>query len=238
MKTFLKRIVLLSAVLLAATFTLPAQSRVPFNPSDYNSFGRGPITVQVLSYVGFGYHLPTSGMKDKQRRAFNNEFFLNILELRAQIIDDGLLTLGLDWDWDGYRVRNDCRWEPINGNSSVIIVPRGEYTIRKSVLAVNTFSIPLGFEYNVEKWSFRLDTGLDLNLRAKTRLRTVNSNGEINRTVVKGIPTRTMTYHFTAAVSYGGLGLYFRFNPMPQFDSGFVDQYRAITLGLIVGLGM
>ena len=78
----------MAAVLLAATFTLPAQSRVPFNPSDYNSFGRGPITVQVLSYVGFGYHLPTSGMKDKQRRAFNNEFFLNILELRAQIIDD------------------------------------------------------------------------------------------------------------------------------------------------------
>lgn len=238
MKTSLKRILLLSAVLLAATPALLAQSRLPFDPSTYFSFGKGPVTAQVLSYVGFGYHLPTNAMEDKQRRAFNDEFFLNILEIRAEIIDGGLLTLGIDWDWDGYRVRNDCRWEPVDGNSRVIIVPRGEYTIRKSVLAVNTFSVPLGFEYKIEKWAFRFDAGLDLNLRAKTRLRTLSSNGDITRTVVKGIPTHTLNYHFTAAISYGGLGLYARFNPMSQFDPGVGPQYRAITLGLILGLGM
>ena len=99
MKTPFKKIVLLSAVLLAAAPALLAQSRLPFDPSTYFSFGKGPVTAQVLSYVGFGYHLPTNAMEDKQRRAFNDEFFLNILEIRAEIIDErrlGRHLLGVD----------------------------------------------------------------------------------------------------------------------------------------------
>ena len=63
-------------------------------------------------------------------------------------------------------------------------------------------------------------------------------DGEKVRSVVKGIPTRTLTYHFTVAASYGGLGLYARFNPISQFEEGIGPQYRAITVGVVLGLGI
>ena len=235
----MKRLSILLASLLMAVPCLMAQSSgIPFNRNTDFSLGRGPISFQAISYVGWGFHVPTNQMAQEQKKAVNSELFLNIVELRVHLYEQGHVTLGVDWDRDCYRLNNNYKWQPINGNEGVTIIHRGSERVRKSNLIVNTFSFPVGFEHKFGSWLLRADAALDFNLNATTRLKIESIEGEKIKSVVKGIPTRTLTCHFTAAVSYGGLGIYARFNPIPQFEEGIGPQYRAVTIGLILGLGM
>jgi len=236
----MKRFILALAILLTTMPGLMAQRRSGFGfdrDVDF-SIGSGPITFQSISYVGWGVHLPANVMAEEQRHALNSEFFLNIIELRARIYEYGHITLGVDWDRDCYRLDKEYYWQPGVNNQSVSIARRGSERIRKTNLVVHTFSIPLGFEQRIGSCVLRLDGALDINMAAKTRVKTEGPSGEKNLTVTKGIPTRTMTCHITAAVSFGGLGFYARYNPLPQFEAGVGPQYRPFTLGLVLGLGM
>lgn len=236
----MKRIIILLTALLLATPALLAQRNTDF-PFDRNtdfSIGRGPISFQSLSYLGFGVHLPTGDMEEPQKKAFSSEFFLNIIELRARIYENGKITLGVDWDRDCYRLNSNYKWQPLNGNQALIIQHRGSERVRKSNLIIHTFSFPVGFEHKAGSWVMRLDAALDFNLNAITRLKIEDTSGATTKSVVKGIPTRTLTYHFTASVAYGGLGIYARYNPAALFEEGIGPQFHPLTIGVIWGLGM
>lgn len=237
----MKKRIFLLAILLCTAPGLLAQEfseRVAFDSSADFSIGEGTVSFEPLSYIGWGYHKPVEAMDYTLQNAINDEFFLNIVELRASLYDRGRITLGVDWDRDCYRLDRSFRWVTGEDRKSVAIASRGGLAIRKSNLIVNTFSFPLGFEHEMGSWLIRADVALDCNLPAKIRAKAVNANGEKIKSVVKGIPTRTVTYHVTGTVSYGGLGLYFRYNLQPQFEEGVGPEFRAFTIGLVWGLGM
>ena len=237
----MKKLMILLAFLLTAMPGLKAQTyrnNIAFDQSTDFSFGTDPFTFEALSYLGWGVHMPTNEMKEAQSKALNSEFFLNIIEMRTRLYRNGLLTLGVDWDRDCYRLDRHYFWMPLTSLKHVEIVPAGSLRIRKSNLVVHTFSFPMSFEHRIGEWVLRFGGALDYNLPAKTRVKAESPHGDRTRDITKGIPTRTLTYHLTAALSYGGMGLYARYNPLPQFEEGVGPQYRAITFGLIWGLGM
>ena len=238
----MKKVLILLAALFVALPGLTAQSyyhsSIAFEKGTDFSIGKGPVTLQVLSYLGWGVHLPTRLMYEEQKHVLNSEFFLNIAEVRASINHQGAIVLGVDWDRDCYRLDKKHQWQAADNGCAVWIIPQSKDRIIKSNLIVNTFSFPVSLEQRTGDCVLRLGAALDLNLDATTKLKTASLDGERIREVKKGISTQSLTYNVTASISCGGLGIYARYNPRAQFKELAGPMYQAITLGLVLGLGM
>ena len=245
----MKRILTIIAAVLAGSMMTFAQN-VEFNEDADLSIRKGVFSTEFVSYEYFGDHYflnADQSFLDIKGRV-NSEFVLNLVELRINPYESGMFSIGVDLAWDYYRLNKDHFWLPISDKTGVDIASReasGFSKIKRSNLTVRSVSIPVSFEQNFGKCDLRIGIAGEYNYAGVSKFKAIDNNGTTIKETKSGerfsdsIKVRPFTYNVFGALSFGGLGLYVRYNPMPQFEEGFGPQFeKTMTFGLVCGLGM
>ena len=245
----MKRIITIFAAVLAGGMMAFAQT-VEFNEDADLSIRKGIFSTEFVSYAYFGDHYflnaDQSFLDNKGR--INSEFVLNLVELRINPYESGMFSIGVDLAWDYYRLNKDHLWLPTSDKTGVDIASReasGFSKIKRSNLTVRSVSIPVSFDQSFGKCNLRIGIAGEYNYAGVSKFKAIDNNGTTIKETKSGerfsdsIKVRPFTYNVFGALSFGGLGLYVRYNPMPQFEEGFGPQFeKTLTFGLVCGLGM
>lgn len=245
----MKRILTLFAAVLVGGMMAFAQT-VEFNEDADLSIRKGVFSTEFVSYEYFGDHYflnaDQSFLDNKGR--INSEFVLNLVELRINPYESGMFSVGVDFAWDYYRLNKDHLWLPTSDKTGVDIASReasGFSKIKRSNLTVRSVSIPVSFDQSFGKCNLRIGIAGEYNYAGVSKFKAIDNNGTTIKETKSGerfsdsIKVRPFTYNVFGALSFGGLGLYVRYNPMPQFEEGFGPQFeKTLTFGLVCGLGM
>ena len=116
---------IISFVALATVFCsgLLAQTKKNFNADVDFSIGKGVFSAEPVSYVAFGDHniIQADAVFETNKGKALTEFFLNLIEMRIHPYETGMFTLGVDFDWDYYRLRDTYFWQPDASKEKVSI---------------------------------------------------------------------------------------------------------------------
>ncbi len=210
--------------------------------------GNELFSTEVLTYFAFGDHNLIKADQDFEtyKGKAVTEFQMNIMELRLKPYPTGWLALGVDFDWDYYRLDNTHFWQP-EGSGKVSIAKMegsGLKKIKKSRLSVRTLAVPVSFNQAFGQFSLRLGVTGEYNFPAISRFKGTAADGgtvkewKNGTRFAKDIKTNTFTYNFFGALSYDDLGVYFKYCPVSVFQDGYGPQFKSVTIGVVVGLGM
>jgi len=234
----MKKVIITLAALVAVTFGMAAQESGTMSKVADHSMNRGAFFFEPISYWSLGYHLKNSEMADAQN-AFNDEFTLNLVEFGIRPYSSGLISIGINWDWDCYRLDKNHIWgaDATTGTAWIRPLEMSPYKSKvRSNLVVNSFSAPISFQQNFGKGAIRIGAVGEYNLPAKAKTKVIDSEDKKVSDVVKGIKTQTFTYGFFGAISYYGFGVYAKYCPTYQFADGVGPHFKTLTVGLVIGL--
>ena len=238
----MKRILITIVAIVALTLPMNAQ-RFRFSEAADLAFGNRTFFVEPISYLGFGWHLFNNEMATEQN-AYNSEFFVNIMELGIRPASGFMIALGVDYKLDQYRLNSSYLWGSETGSSAWIRpLDMSPYkSVKFSRLNVNTFSVPLSFEFRTWKCAFRIGAAGEYNLPGVNKNKLVKPDGTTETHKVTGIPVKEFNYSFFGAISYGGIGVFVRYRPTYQFtkdSNGLLGpQFKSLSIGAVIGLGM
>ena len=240
-----------SIVALATIFSfgLAAQNNFEFGEDADFSIRKGVFSAEPVSYVAFGDHnlLDVDADFQNNKGKALTEFYMNIIELRVHPYESGMFTLGVDFDWDYYRLRNTYFWQPDASKEKVSIASMegsGFKRIKKSRLSVRTLSVPIAFEQSFDKFTLRIGAAGEYNFPAISRFKGESRDGATVKEWKDGdhfskqIKTKTFTYNVFGSLSFGGVGVYVKYSPVTQFEQGYGPQFKSLTFGVISGIGM
>ena len=232
--------------------------------------GESPFSLAPLSYLYFGFNGLTNTETSfaKSTGFFNSQQLgFNMLEVAVTPFDGGRFSLGADFSVNWYHLNKGLFWFPHNPPGDIALPsPKengvcadiamegfyGIYEVKRSTLSVCTFSVPLTFSYTFGRVTMALGAALEVNLNGCTQFKGVSTDGSNIKDTSSGkfysrnILTNRITFDVHAAISYGGLGLFAKFSPLPKFHKGVYNnievtcgpQFQTWTVGLILGLGM
>lgn len=229
--------------------------------------GDSPFSYELISYLYFGFNGIVNAdaqMAPHSNFFYSQEFGFNMAEFAFKPYENGRISLGADVHWNWYRLSNGFYWWPYNVNTPQFAVENALLVrpvaiddiysryyvseVKKSTLSVCTFSFPLDFAQQFGKITLHVGASFEINLNACSQFRGTAADGSALKEMVptgakesrysRNIRTNRFTYNIHGSVSYGGLGIYGRYNPMPQLGEGFGPQFSTWTVGLILGLGM
>ncbi|MBQ6178247.1 MAG: hypothetical protein IJK32_01840 [Bacteroidales bacterium] len=240
-----------SIVALATIFSfgLAAQNNFEFGEDADFSIRKGVFSAEPVSYVAFGDHnlLDVDADFQNNKGKALTEFYMNIIELRVHPYESGMFTLGVDFDWDYYRLRNTYFWQPDASKEKVSIASMegsGFKRIKKSRLSVRTLSVPIAFEQSFDKFTLRIGAAGEYNFPAISRFKGESRDGATVKEWKDGdhfskqIKTKPFTYNIFVSLSFGGIGVYVKYSPVTQFEQGYGPQFKSLTFGVISGIGM
>ena len=232
----MKKIFVTLFAMLAMSMAMPAQN-VSFSKDNDMAFGNDWFVVEPLSYLGYGYQIKSAY---PDNAGYSDEFFLNAMELGFRPFSAGLISIGVDWTMNTYRLDKAHLWGAEDNGKvwarDASSLP-GSTTLKSSRLRVHTFSIPLSFEVRAGKGAFRIGAAGEYNLPANVRNRTADG-GKTTKELKKGIGVNEFTYSAFGAISFGGLGIYVKYRPSFQFAEGDGPHFNNLCVGLVLGLGM
>ena len=268
----MKRVIVLGLCLLfcSGVYAQSLGSRMA-NIDTELELGESQFALAPLSYIYFGFNALTNTNDAvlKQNMGFfrSQQLGVNIAEIAYRPFGGARLSLGADFSANWFNLQSDYMWCPAvlpikDGRASwgpngrfVDFGPKEEFGIKevdRSVLSVCSFGVPLTFSYTVRSFTVALGGTLEVNLDGCIRFKGVDEQGNNINEMRSGnhysnkIGVNRLGFNVHAAFSYGGLGLYFKYNPVPKFYKGIVNeqviecgpQFQTWSVGLIMGLGM
>ena len=209
--------------------------------------GSGLFSAETLTYFAFSDHnLLNAGDFETYKGKANTEFLMNIVELRVDPYPTGRFAIGLDFDWDYYRLDKTHFWQP-DGSGKVSIAPMegsGFKKIKKSRLSVRTIAVPLSFTQAFGSFSFRVGVTGEYNLPGRVRFKGTTADGtevkewKSGTHFAKDIKTNTFTYNLFGVLSFEDIGFYVKYSPAQVFQEGYGPQFQTLTFGVVTGLGL
>lgn len=213
---------------------------------------------EVISYLHFGFNgiVKNDNISSKTGLFSSQQFGLNMLEIGFLPYEDGKLSIGADVEWNWYHLNKDYVWVPLSdgssqnytsGGSILGVLPKeiaGVSEVKRSVFTICTFGFPVNFTHHFGKLALQVGVTPELNLNGRIQFKGVNFAGEnVNDArsgarFSKNIKTSLFTWNAHAAISYGGLGIYFKYSPQNVLQQNYGPQFNTFTVGLILGLGM
>lgn len=239
--------VLLSALSLgAAAQSLPSFEELKDKVEERSRQEKKTADFVILDYLGYGVH----GVLDADplfagHTAFfvNREIYFNLFGFvyRPGASRHHAFTLGVDLDWDNYRVDDAHMWVP--QDQAVQIVPiaeKGIQSVDRSILRVLSFDIPLDYTFSAGDLALTVGAAAQISLPGRTRFIGTDTAGNEIRNVKTGpyratdIRTNTLTWNAHAQVTYSHIGIYGEYSPQPVFQNGHGPQFSTWTVGLII----
>lgn len=247
-------------ILMAAamfSLSLSAQGLPEFSKiEDYQLLHKQPTAktdFSMIKYFGWGFHnvMGDANFADNTSFGKNREFFLNIFQFAVKPSPNHIFSLGVDLNWDTYRLKENYCWVPsdlpsgsaasqymvVSFTSDGHVSPAPfQGNVKKSLLRILSFDIPLDYTLKAGKMCLTLGASAEINLPGWTKFKgTANpefTNFNTDKMNGKDIKTNIVTYNAHAKISYNeGFGIFFKYSPMPVLKEGFGPQFSTWTVG-------
>ena len=202
---------------------------------------------EITADFGWGYHiLMDDGSQDPFLTSTSfgrsKEIFFNLGQIELRPVKPVSLTVGIDLNWDNYRLKKgEYLWVP-GTNQDVTIGNASDYsyTVKKSILRSFGFDAPVMLRFHLGDVCIAGGVVGEYNLPGRTKFvgrdasgKKVKNPDELRTTDIQSNP---LTYSFRASVSYSGLGLYAKYSPASQFVAGHGPQFSYTTVGILLGM--
>lgn len=238
-----KVLIILAAALLCQTAFAQSFS---FEDGNVEPRGRSYSIVEFgsVGIFGFGYHIMQEGDADflaaTPNFGANREIFFNLSGVRLRPVKPLSLSVGVDLNWDNYRLQKQNFWLP-DGAGKVSIADldaHPEYSsIKKSVLRSFGFDFPLMLTLHLGPVNVSGGVVGEFNFPGRTKFVAYDNGGakiKNGSMRVKDIESHPFTYSYRASASAYGIGLYAKYSPCSQFMAGSGPQFSYFTVGLIL----
>ncbi len=185
---------------------------------------------------GWGGHSVASADRDLLKKSMSEIGILNLVSL-ARVFNQGRsrVSLGVGFNWQRYNLKSPYFWARLNNG----VLGYGEITENfdkhRATLIVRSMQFPLMFNQSLGKgWNVALGAVMNWNFFADYH----NSYriGKSNYTeTTRGLNQRKISFDGIAMLSWGGLGMYFRYAPQSVFKTGFGPEMKnRWTLGVVL----
>ena len=242
----------------AAQSSLPSIEELKDKVEEHSHKPKKTADFVLLDYLGYGFHgVQNADPEFGDHTAFlvNREIYFNLFGfvLRPGASDHHAFTLGVDLDWDNYRLDDAHMWMPANTFPSTsgvaplegavlvgTLEEAGMQSKDRSILRVLSFDIPLDYTFSAGDLAVTLGAAAQISFPGRTRfVGTDLSGNEIRNTKsgkfrVTDIKTNTLTWNAHAQVTYLHLGIYGEYSPQPVFQKWYGPQFSTWTVGLII----
>lgn len=243
---------LFAAIFSALAFGAAAQPLPDFDDlkdfhKESSSTGSKPKTdFLMLDYVGYGIHGMIAGdapYLDNTSFWQNREVYFNLIGFVFRPGSEGrhAFTLGVDLDWDNYRLDGAHMWIPSEKAVRIATLEEGGMkSVSKSILRVLSFDFPLDYTLSLGGLNLTLGASAQLNLPGRTRFIGINREDSEVRNTKSGplratdIRTNNLTWNAHAQITFDHLGIYAKYCPQPVFMKDFGPQFTHWTVGLIL----
>ena len=145
------------------------------------------------------------------------------------------ISLGVGFNWQRYNLKSPYFWARSNEG----VLGYGEllepFDKHRATLLVRSMQFPLMFDQSLGK-NWNLAVGAVMNWNFFADYKNSYRIGKSNYTeTTRGLNQRKISFDGIAMLSWGGLGIYFRYAPQSVFKTGFGPEMKnRWTLGLVL----
>jgi hypothetical protein len=189
---------------------------------------------------GWGGHSVASADRDLLKKSMSEIGILNLVSL-ARVFNQGRsrVSFGLGFNWHRYNLETPYFW--LRSNEGVL--GYGELTEKfdkhRATLIVRSMQFPLMFNQSLGKgWNVALGAVMNWNFYADYHNSYRIGKSDYTETT-RGLNQRKISFDGIAMLSWGGLGMYFRYAPQSVFKTGFGPEIKnRWAIGLVIrGVG-
>ena len=185
---------------------------------------------------GWGGHSVVSAERDILKKSMSEIGILNLVSL-AHVFNQGRsrLSLGIGFNWHRYNLETPYFWTRSNEG----VLGYGELTEQfdkhRATLIVRSMQFPLMFNQSLGKnWNLALGAVMNWNFYADYHNSYRIGKSDYTETT-RGLNQRKISFDGIAMLSWGGLGMYFRYAPQSVMKDGWGPEIKnRWTLGLVL----
>ncbi len=185
---------------------------------------------------GWGGLSVASADRDLLKKSMSEIGILNLVSL-ARVFNQGRsrISLGVGFNWHRYNLENPYFWARLNDG----VLGYGEITEKfdrhRATLIVRSMQFPLMFNQSLGKgWNVSLSAVMNWNYFADFHNSFRVGKSDYTETT-RGLNQRKISFDGIAMLSWGGLGMYFRYAPQSVFKTGFGPEIKnRWTVGLVL----
>ncbi len=185
---------------------------------------------------GWGGHSVASADRDFLKKSMSEIGILNLVSL-AHVFNQGRsrISLGVGFNWHRYNLESPYFWTRTNEGALGFGELTEKFDKHRATLIVRSMQFPLMFNQSLgKKWNVALAAVMNWNFYADYH----NSYriGKSNYTeTTRGLNQRKISFDGIAMLSWGGLGIYFRYAPQSVMKDGWGPEIKnRWTLGLVL----
>lgn len=185
---------------------------------------------------GWGGHSVASADRDILKKSMSEIGILNLVSL-ARVFNQGRsrVSLGVGFNWHRYNLEKPFFWT----RSDEGVLGYGEllepFDKHRATLIVRSMQFPLMFNQSLGKrWNVALGAVMNWNFFADYHNSYRIGKSDYTETT-RGLNQRKISFDGIAELSWGGLGVYFRYAPQSVFKPGWGPEIKnRWTLGLVL----
>lgn len=185
---------------------------------------------------GWGGHSVASSDRDILKKSMSEIGILNLVSL-ARVFNQGRsrVSLGVGFNWHRYNLEKPFFWT----RSDEGVLGYGEllepFDKHRATLIVRSMQFPLMFNQSLGKrWNVALGAVMNWNFYADYHNSYRIGKSDYTETT-RGLNQRKISFDGIAELSWGGLGVYFRYAPQSVMKDGWGPEIKnRWTLGLVL----
>ena len=210
--------------------------RHPFSKCDsnYKKTHWEVFTSDIM--FGWGGHSVASADRDMLKKSMSEIGILNLVSL-ARVFNQGRsrISLGVGFNWQRYNLESPYFWNRSNEGVLGYHQFTEPFDKHRATLIVRSMQFPLMFNQSLGKgWNVSLSAVMNWNYYAD-----YHNSYRIGKTdyteTTRGLYQRKISFDGIAMLSWGGLGVYFRYAPQSVMKDGWGPEIKnRWTLGLVL----
>ena len=185
---------------------------------------------------GWGGHSVASADRDMLKKSMSEIGILNLVSL-ARVFNQGRsrISLGVGFNWQRYNLESPYFWNRSNDGVLGYQKFTEPFDKHRATLIVRSMQFPLMFNQSLGKgWNVSLSAVMNWNYYAD-----YHNSYRIGKTdyteTTRGLYQRKISFDGIAMLSWGGLGVYFRYAPQSVMKDGWGPEIKnRWTLGLVL----
>jgi hypothetical protein len=172
------------------------------------------------------------------------EYILNFKGKAVPISRNFAFVTGVGMKWNRFHLNDNQYFTKLDG--ATVILPAGEgIDFRKTRLGVNSFTVPLMFEWQVRSNHNRNNYFYAMagavgnwNYMSRSKVRYNNEQGRVKETVAKDLYVRPVTVDLMLQIGINNWGaLYAKYSPMELFEKNRGPKVQPVSIGVMFLVG-
>ena len=185
---------------------------------------------------GWGGHSVADADRDRMKKSMSEIGILNLVSL-ARVFNQGRsrVSLGIGFNWHRYGLEKPYIWSRSDDGALFFSELAEKHDKHRATLLVRSMQVPLMFNQSLGKnWNVAVGAVMNWNFFADYKNTYRIGKSDYSETT-RGLNQRKISFDGIAMLSWGGLGMYFRYAPQSVMKEGWGPEIKnRWTLGLVL----